>query len=736
MSKVLICAAWPYANSPIHLGHIAGSLLSPDIFSRYNRLKGNEVLMVSGSDQHGTPITVKADREGVTPKEIAERYHEINKKAIEGMGIEFSLFTKTHTENHAKIVSEIFLSLLDKGYLIKKSTPQYYCPHCMKFLPDRYVEGVCPICGNEKARGDQCEKCGNTFESGGLNDAKCVHCSTTPEMKETEHFFLKLSEFQKPLTDWLENKQDWKNSVQLFTKNWLDEGLHDRAITRDMSWGIPVPLENWEGKSIYVWFEAVIGYLSASIEWAKKSGNPDAWKDYWTDPEVKSYYFLGKDNIPFHTIIWPAILMAYGGLNMPYDVPANEFLTFKGDKMSKSRGMSIDIPSMLEKYDSDSIRYYASINMPENKDADFSWSEFVTKNNNELVATLGNFYHRSLSFTHKHFGEIPEYKGSAEEEEKISAAISAAAKEVEENLDKCEFKRALKAVMELAQFGNRYFDACAPWALIKKDKEECGSALNLNLRLVKALAILSNPFLPRSSKGAWNLLGYDNTIYDEGWKSLNIPPAEHQKLRSPAPLFTKMEPIEEETNKFGGFSSLNLKVGKIVSVDDHPNADSLFLLQVDIGHEIQVVAGLKKYYSKEEMLNRRVVVVSNLKPAKLRGCESQGMLLAADAGEELVMLLSAPEESEPGEAVNSGLPQNEKRIEFKDFQKLTLRIGSIQGNKVDIGRGISADVREGDCGKVAVFLPSEDSDEGLILRTESGRAVSVGSEMPNGANIR
>ena len=692
--------------------------------------------MVSGSDQHGTPITVKAEKEGVTPKEIAERYHEINKKAIEDMGIEFSLFTKTHTENHAKIVSEIFLTLLDKGYLFKKSTPQYYCPHCMKFLPDRYVEGKCPTCGNERARGDQCESCGSSFEGGGLEDAKCVHCSTAPEMRETEHFFLKLSAFQKPLTEWLAGKEEWKNSVQLFTKNWLAEGLHDRAITRDMSWGIPVPLENWEGKSIYVWFEAVIGYLSASIEWSQKTGNPEAWKAFWTDPEVKSYYFLGKDNIPFHTIIWPAILMAYGGLNLPYDVPANEFLTFKGDKMSKSRGLSIDIASMLEKYDADAIRYYAAINMPENKDADFSWSEFVTKNNNELVATLGNFYHRSLSFTHKHFGEIPEYKGSAEEEQKVMEAIAAAADEVAENLEKCEFKRALKAVMDFAQFGNRYFDGCAPWSLIKKDKDECGSALNLNLRIAKALAILSNPFLPRSSKGAWELLGYDNSIYDEGWASLSVPLPEHQKLRSPAPLFTKMEAIVEETNQFSGFSSLNLKVGKITKVEDHPNADSLFLLQVDIGQPIQVVAGLKKYYSHEEMLNRKVVVVSNLKPAKLRGCESQGMLLAADAGEELVMLLSAPEDAEPGEAVNSGLPQGEKRIEFKDFQKLTLRIGTIEGNKVNIGRELNCDVKEGDAGKVAVFLPADDAQEGLILRTASGKAVSVGSGMPDGANIR
>ena len=402
MAKVLVCVAWPYANSPIHLGHVAGSLLPPDLFSRYRRLRGDEVLMVSGSDQHGTPITVRAEKEKVTPLEVAERYHGINKKAIEDLDIEFSLFTKTHTENHIKVVSDVFLDLLQKGHLYEKSTLQYYCPSCEKFLPDRYVEGTCPACGNEKARGDQCEQCGKPFEGGELQGAKCVHCTTVPELRETKHHFIRLSAFQERLIDWVKDKPYWRPSVQLFTQNWLEAGLEDRPITRDMEWGVPVPLPGQEGKVIYVWFDAVIGYLSASMEWAQRSGDPDAWKAYWTDPQVRSYYFLGKDNIPFHTIIWPAILMGRGGLNLPYDVPANEFLTFKGDKVSKSRGTTIDIPSLLKTYEPDIIRYYVAANMPENKDADFSWEDFETKVNNELVATLGNYYHRVLSFTYKH----------------------------------------------------------------------------------------------------------------------------------------------------------------------------------------------------------------------------------------------------------------------------------------------------------------------------------------------
>jgi len=738
MAKVLVCVAWPYANSPIHLGHVAGSLLPPDIFSKYHRLIGDEVLMVSGSDQHGTPITVKADKEGVTPEVVAERYHAINKKAIEGLDIEFSLFTKTHTPNHIEVVNDVFLTLKDKGYLYTKGTQQYYCPRCEKFLPDRYVEGKCPFCGNEKARGDQCEKCGKTFEGGELENATCLHCGTEPEKRETEQYFLKLSEFQEPLIQWISGKENWKSSVKLFTRNWLETGLHDRSVTRDMAWGIPVPLPGWEGKVIYVWFDAVIGYLSASKEWAKAIGRPDEWKAYWQDPSVRSYYFLGKDNIPFHTIIWPAMLMGYGGLNLPFDVPANEFLTFKGDKLSKSRGNSIDIPSMLEKFEVDAIRYYVSVNMPENKDSDFSWSDFETKVNNELVATLGNFYHRVLSFTYKHYGVVPEYKGSDADRREVMDAIEAAQKQVAADLEVCEFKRALKSVMDLAQFGNRYFDSVGPWALIKKDREACGSALNLNLELVKALAVMSYPFMPRSAKGAWKLLGQEGDLESAGWKAIGVALQGQQKLLEPKPLFSKISVEKDEADSvFKGFSTLNLRVGQIIEAGNHPNADSLLLMQVDIGKKVQIVAGLKAYYSPEELKGRKVVVVSNLKPAKLRGYESQGMLLAAEAG-EVVALLSPPAEASPGEAVNSGMTPGEKQIEFKDFQKLTLKVGTVVGkDKVDIGREITCrcpDVPEGT--RVAVFLPSPDAKEGLVFFTQNGLPVTADHRLPSGATIR
>jgi len=432
------------------------------------------------------------------------------------------------------VVSDLFLQLLQNGYLYKKITQQYFCPSCDKFLPDRYVEGTCPSCGNEKARGDQCERCGKPFEGGELVGARCVHCTAAPEMRETEHYFLKLSAFQDRLIDWVKDKEYWRSSVQLFTQNWLEAGLEDRPITRDMAWGIPVPLPGQEGKVIYVWFDAVIGYLSASVEWAKSSGDPDAWKAYWTDPAVRGYYFLGKDNIPFHTIIWPSMLMGCGGLNLPYDVPANEFLTFKGDKVSKSKGTSIDIPSLLKDYDPSVLRYYVAANMPENHDADFSWDDFATKINNELVATLGNYYHRVLSFTHKNYGGIPEFKGTAEEMAEIKNAIDQARELVDAGLDGCRFKRALKDIMDLAQFGNRHFGAVGPWALIKEDREKCGSALHLHLLLVKALAVMTYPYLPSASEHIWRFLGQDGTLREAGWGAIDSPLARTRSSPSPS----------------------------------------------------------------------------------------------------------------------------------------------------------------------------------------------------------
>jgi len=737
MARVLVCVAWPYSNGAIHLGHVAGSLLPPDIFARYHRLKGDQVLMVSGSDQHGTPVTVRAEKEGVSAEEVAERYHRINAKAIKDLGIQFDLFTKTHNPHHFEVVHDVFLHLQKNGYLYKKGTMQYFCPRCAKFLPDRYVEGTCRKCGNERARGDQCERCGSTHEAGELDGAKCTTCSTEPELRESEHFFFKLSAFQEDLLDYVKGKDHWRANVQLFTKNWLESGLKDRAITRDMNWGVPVPLPGYESKVIYVWFEAVIGYLSASKEWAKLSGHPDIWKDFWLNPVTKGYYFLGKDNIPFHTIIWPAILMGYGGLNLPYDIPANEFLTFKGEAFSKSRGVGIDVPSLLDRFEPDVIRYYIAANMPENRDSDFSLDDFEAKVNNELVATLGNYYHRVLSFTHKNFGEVPEMVPLDLERTQVEEAISLTRREVDEFIGTCQFKRALKSIMDLAQFGNQFFDKVAPWSLIKSDKAKCGAVLNLNLEIVKALVVLSHAYLPNSAEKAWGYLGMSVPLSSKGLSWLDEALPAKQKLLEPRPLFSKMV-IEKGDERFRGFESVNLKVGEVMKVSPHPNAEKLLVLEVDIGKRIQLVAGLKAYYPGDSLKGKKVVVVTNLQHAKLRGVESQGMLLAAEHGEKVKVLTPAGKAS-PGDLVSSGLTPAEKEISFGEFQKLIMRVGALSDGQVNVGRMVKVKFPEKTVavGKVAVFLPSNEAQEGLPLYTMNGVVITVdGGEIEDGAQVR
>jgi methionyl-tRNA synthetase len=694
--------------------------------------------MVSGSDQHGTPVTVKAEKEGVSPEEIAERYHQINSEAIRGMLITFDLFTKTHTENHFAVVHDVFLRLLEKGHLYKKETLQYYCEKCGRFLPDRYVEGRCRNCGYERARGDQCDKCGTTFLPGELDDAICTICSSPPVLKETEHYFFRLSAFNESLLNYVSSKTHWKPNVQTFTKNWLEAGLNDRPITRDMTWGVSVPLPGWENKVIYVWFEAVIGYLSASIEWSKGTRNPEKWKDFWMDPDARHYYFLGKDNIPFHTIIWPAILMGYGGLNLPYDVPANEYLTFRGEKFSKSRGVSIDIPTMLSRFDPDIIRYYLAANMPENRDSEFDWDDFQAKTNNELVATLGNYYHRVLSFTYRHFGSIPPCHGVDEDWRKVTNAISVAVNEVDQYLSTCQFKKALKAVMDLAQFGNRFFDSVAPWALLKQDRDRCGSVLNLNIEIVKTLAVLSYPFLPRSASDLWRLLGYEESLLSKGWGWISIPVVPGQKLREPRPLFSKIE-IEEDMAMFKEFEKLNLKIGQIISVADHPNADKLYVLEVDIGKRIRLVAGLKGHYDKDKLVGKKIVVVTNLQPAKLRGVESQGMLLAAEHSNKVILLTPA-EDVPAGTPVNSGMNPSDQVLLFSDFQKLKLVVGQvIDARTIDVGKSMKIEMRNGAIkkgSKIAVFLPSPDASIALPLLTNNGIVITVDGDIENGALIR
>ena len=450
MARVLVCVAWPYANGLIHVGHVTGSILPADIFARFNRLAGNETLMVSGSDMHGAPITVSADKEGVSPETIANRYHEANAKAIMDLGIGFDLYTHTHTLNHQEATKEVFLKLLEKGHLVRASTPQFFCPSCKRFLPDRYVEGTCPHCKYERARGDQCDSCGMDLNAEQLVDARCQLCGGVPELRDTEHYFLKLSHFTDDLIRYVESSSHWRPHVRSFTANVLKEGLKDRPITRDISWGVPVPVAGFDDKRIYVWFEAVIGYLSATKEWANTEGRPEDWRRFWEDRECRSYYFLGKDNIIFHTIIWPAMLLGHGGLNLPYDVPANQYMNLGGQKFSKSMGVSIDLQSLLGKFKPDVVRYYLSANMPETKDSEFSWEDFGQRVNNELVATYGNFLHRTLSFTYKNYGKVPE-KGDLDDRDRDALRrVEDAGKEVSAALGACEFRRALKGIMDFA----------------------------------------------------------------------------------------------------------------------------------------------------------------------------------------------------------------------------------------------------------------------------------------------
>jgi methionyl-tRNA synthetase len=549
--KIFIGVAWPYANGPLHLGHIAGAYLAPDIFARYHRIKGNEVLMVSGSDQHGTPITIRAEQEKLTPAQVAARYHQQFVESWQKLGISFDLYTSTGTANHAEVTHDIFLKLLERGYIYKNTVSQPYCPNCQRFLPDRYIEGTCPYCGFLGARGDQCDNCGKPLNPIDLINPRCRICGAIPQFKDSEHFFLKLTDFRDRLLDWVKQKTYWRQNVLNFTVSYLEEGLKDRAITRDIDWGVTVPVAGFEKKRIYVWFEAVIGYLSASKEWAKSSGDTEKWRSFWQG-DVKSYYFIGKDNIPFHTIVWPAMLMGYDNLNLPYDVPANEFLTIEGKKLSTSRNWAVWLPDYLSRYDPDPLRYLLSINMPETGDADFSWYEFIRRNNDELVATYGNLVHRVLTFTYRSFdGTIP----TPGELDSYSQSIIDKAKDTLNQMDnllyQCHFRQAIKAAMSLAQDTNRYLDEKSPWKIIKKDKQASATALYVAIIVISALRTALYPFLPFSSQKLHKFLGFTGNVQDDGWQ-LRVPPP-GQKLLSPEPLFTKLDEkvAEEETKRIG-----------------------------------------------------------------------------------------------------------------------------------------------------------------------------------------
>ena len=590
--NILVAVAWPYASADIHVGNLTGSYLPADIYARFHRLQGDRVLMVSGSDSHGTPITVRADQEGLTPEQVYKKYHTKFLDLFQQAGLSYDLFTSTHTENHFRVSQTIFSALKENGYLYTETQKQWYSTTQERFLPDRYVEGTCYICGFENARGDQCDQCGNLLEANGLINPRSKIDGSTPELRETEHFYLDLGALQPKIVEFLKAREDyWRpNVIRQSLGQILAEDLHGRAITRDLKWGIPVPVSGWEDKRLYVWFEAVIGYLSAAIEWAALSGEQEAWKDWWYNPESRSYYFIGKDNIPFHAVIWPAQLAGAGRtfgalfdeddsseLVLPYDVPANEFLNMEGKKISGSRNWVVDGLDFLSRYDPDPLRYYLTVNMPESRDTDWEWLEFVTRNNNELVATWGNLVNRVLAFAHKNWdGKVPDPGDLRPEDEAILKEIESGFGTVAELYDSVKFRAALTEAMRLAGEVNKYLDEKAPWFEIKEDKASAGKSIYTAIKAIDSLKVLLAPVLPFTCQELHQTLGYEEPLFGEqyteqvtdnlgthtvlryraGDRHFDWQPSEIQPGRAfqkPNPLFKKLDPevADQELERMG-----------------------------------------------------------------------------------------------------------------------------------------------------------------------------------------
>jgi methionyl-tRNA synthetase len=547
---VLVAVAWPYANGSLHLGHLAGAYLPADVFARYHRIAGSKVLMVSGSDAHGTPITVRADNEGVSPAQIVERYHPEFLRYWDELGISFDLFTSTMTDNHHDVTREMFQALRDNGYLEIRTTEQFYDPEVERFLPDRYVEGTCPNCGATDARGDQCDTCGKTLDPGDLIDPRSKLSSATPEPRPTDHWFILLSKLESQVADWLATREGWRNHVINWAQGFVRGGLHDRAITRDLAWGVELPadagLDNPQDKRIYVWFDAVIGYLSASKEWAQQQGDPDAWKAWWEDPSAESYYFIGKDNIPFHAVYWPAQLLGAGDLNLPTNVPGNQYVTFKGAKASKSKGVGGSLLDELERYQPDALRYAMATNLPEYNDVDLTADELVRRINDELVATWGNLVNRVLAMTGKQFdGVVPEPVDTDERDLALLAEVDDRLADAQGLLERVELRAALKEAMAGAQAANAYLNALEPWKTAKTDRARTATTLWTAIQAIAGLNVAFAPYVPFGSAELDRWLGGDGDLRGRGWERPEVPAG--TVLGTPSPLFRKVElPADED----------------------------------------------------------------------------------------------------------------------------------------------------------------------------------------------
>ena len=671
--RYLITSALPYANGPIHLGHLAGVYVPSDIYVRYLRQRERDVISICGSDEHGVPITLKARNEGISPQAVVDRYHEINKKAFEDFGISFDIYSRTSNKIHHETASEIFRTLYEKGVFIEKTSEQYYDEEASAFLADRYITGTCPHCGNPSAYGDQCEQCGTSLSPTDLINPVSTISGSKPVLKETKHWYLPLDKFEPWLQQWiLEEHKEWKPNVYGQCKSWLDQGLHPRAVSRDLDWGIPVPVEGADGKVLYVWFDAPIGYISAT-----KELTPD-WEKYWKDEETRMIHFIGKDNIVFHCIVFPTILKAEGSYILPDNVPANEFLNLENDKISTSRNWAVWLHEYLLDFPGkqDVLRYVLCANAPENKDNDFTWKDFQNRNNNELVAILGNFVNRAMVLTHKYFdGKVPEKSQLLESDKAVLKEIKTIGQNVEKSLELFRFREAIKTAMDLARLGNKYLADTEPWKVIKTDTERVKTILNISLQITANLTLLMDPFLPYSMEKLRAFLRFQ----ERSWELIGSPDllAPGQLLEKASLLFEKIEDdqIQAQLDKlmkakeenvepvaispqkaeitFDEFTSMDLRTGTILEAEKVPKTKKLIKMQVDLGFEKRtIVSGIAEYHEPDTLPGKKVCVLANLAPRKIKGIESQGMILLSENPDGSLHFVEPAQEAINGSEIN------------------------------------------------------------------------------------
>jgi methionyl-tRNA synthetase len=670
--RYTITAALPYTNGPIHIGHLAGVYVPSDIYARYLRLKGEDVLFICGSDEHGVPITIKAKKEGVTPQDIVDRYNEIIKTSFNDFGISFDYYGRTSSKTHHATASDFFKKLYVNNKFIEQTTEQLYDEKANQFLADRFVTGTCPKCGHEEAYGDQCENCGTSLNATDLINPKSSITGNTPTLKSTKHWFLPLNEYDDFLRKWIieGHKDDWKTNVYGQCKSWIDEGLKPRAVTRDLNWGIPVPVEGGEGKVLYVWFDAPIGYISATKEWAEQQGKD--WEPYWKDKDTKLVHFIGKDNIVFHCIIFPSMLKAEGSFILPDNVPANEFLNLEGKKLSTSKNWAVWLHEYLEDFPNqqDVLRYALTANAPENKDNDFTWKDFQARNNNELVAIFGNFVNRVVVLTHKYFnGEVPKAEDLNDVDNNLLAEIKDFPSQIGASIEQYRFREAQQKLIDLARKGNKYLADEEPWKTIKTDETRTKTILNVALQVTAALAVLSEPFVPHTSQKLKGFLNFSLLDMEPNWNTIEsvdiLMPVGHHIGKAQL-LFSKIEDaqIEHQLQKledtksknaqpsieytalkpeiqFDDFAKLDLRIGTIISAEKMPKANKLLVLKVDLGFEQRtVVSGIAEHYTPEDVIGKQVSIVANLKPRKLRGVLSQGMILMTGNSEGKLLFVN------------------------------------------------------------------------------------------------